>query len=96
MGDLQPGDAVWAYYGAGQAFEYYRRTIPLKADVTLGRCDRGDPRNYLEQVDSQRGRSRVWVLAAHMSAAFRFDERGLRGGRRNHTGIVEMVSEGTR
>jgi hypothetical protein len=73
----QPGDAVWVYYGAGQGFALYRRRVTLTADVTFGDCDRIDPRHYLAQIDVERGRSRVWVVAAHGSAAFRYDERGL-------------------
>lgn len=74
---LQAGDAVWVYYGARGAFDYYRRRIPINADVTIGDCNRFDPRAYLHQVDVVRGRRRVWVIAAHFGAMFRFDERGL-------------------
>jgi hypothetical protein len=69
------GDALWVYYGAGQAFEYYRKLIPVHGDIRVGDCNRTDPREYLRQVDVERGRARVWVLMAHGSAAFRFDER---------------------
>jgi hypothetical protein len=71
------GDALWVYYGAGQVFEYYRRLIPISGAVQLGDCNREDPREYLRQVDVERGRSRVWMLFAHGSGPFRFDERRL-------------------
>ena len=71
------GDALWVYYGAGQAFHYYVRRWPIKGDIRIGDCDRTDPRNYLRQVDVERGRPRVWVLMSHDSGAFRFDERKL-------------------
>lgn len=71
------GDAVWVYYGAGQAFQYYIKRIPLAGDIHIGDCNRVDPREYLHQVDVVRGRPRVWVLMAHGSGAFRFDERKL-------------------
>jgi hypothetical protein len=71
------GDAVWVYYGAGPAFQYYIRRIPLAGDIRVGDCNRTDPREYLRQVDVERGRPRVWVLMAHGSGAFRFDERKL-------------------
>jgi hypothetical protein len=71
------GDTLWVYYGAGQAFQYYARSIPIKGDVRIGECNRTDPRDYLRQADVERGRPRVWVLMAHGSGAFGFDERKL-------------------
>ena len=73
----RPGDALWVYYGAGQAFLYYAKLIPLEGDIRIGDCNRADPRDYLRQVDIERGRARLWVLMAHRSGAFQFDERGL-------------------
>ena len=69
------GDALWVYYAAGQAFEYYSKLIPINGDVRVGDCNRTDPREYLRQVDVERGRARVWVLMAHGSGPFGFDER---------------------
>jgi hypothetical protein len=69
------GDALWVYYAAGQAFEYYSKKTPLNGDVRVGECDRTDPREYLRQVDAERGRARVWILMAHGSGPFGFDER---------------------
>ena len=71
----QAGDALWVYYGGAQAFEYYSKLIPIRGDVHVGECNRSDPRQYLRQLDAERGRSRVWVLMAHGSGPFRFDER---------------------
>ncbi len=73
----RPGDVLWVYYGAGQAFDYYAREIPLAGEVRLATCDRADPRDLLRQVDAERGRSRVWILMAHGSGPFGFDERGM-------------------
>ena len=70
-------DAVWVYYGAGQAFEYYQHLMPIPGDVQIGDCDREDPRAYLREVDVERGHRRVWFVFAHFAAAFRFNERGL-------------------
>ncbi len=70
-------DALWVYCGAGQAFLYYDRLLPFTSEFRIGECNRADPREYLRQVDSERGRSRVWVLMAHDSGKFRFDERQL-------------------
>jgi Dolichyl-phosphate-mannose-protein mannosyltransferase len=58
-GHWRAGDSLWVYYGAGQAFEYYNRMIGIAGDVRVGECNRGDPREYLRQVDSERGRARV-------------------------------------
>ncbi|MFZ2269545.1 MAG: hypothetical protein WAV95_18370 [Azonexus sp.] len=73
----QPGDSLWVYYGAGQAFEYYRKMIPLAGDIHIGQCDRAEPRAYLLQVDSMRQQPRAWILMAHGSGAFGYDERRL-------------------
>jgi hypothetical protein len=73
----QPGDALWVYYGAGQAFEYYKRLIPIGGDVLLGDCNDENPRGYLRQVDVERGRRRVWFLFAHYTPRPPFNERQL-------------------
>jgi len=73
----RPGDAVWVYYSGGGAFEYYAQRIPIGSEVTRGDCNRSDPRAYLRQVDVVRGRSRVWIVMAHASGPYIFDERGL-------------------
>ncbi|HEV7667971.1 MAG TPA: hypothetical protein VGS22_05575 [Thermoanaerobaculia bacterium] len=73
----QPGDALWVYYGAGQAYAYYSQSIPLAGNVRVATCDRADPRELLRQVDLERGRARVWILMAHGSGPFGFDERGI-------------------
>jgi hypothetical protein len=67
----QPDDALWVSYGAGQAFEYYKRLIPIAGDVQMSDCNHESPREYLRQVDAERGRSRAWFLFAN------FDERPL-------------------
>jgi hypothetical protein len=72
-----PGDALWVYYGGGQAYAYYSKSIPFAGEVRIATCDRADPRDLLRQVDVERGRARVWVLFAHGSGPFGFDERGM-------------------
>jgi len=71
----EPGDALWVYYGAGQAFEYYRRLIPIHGDIRVGDCSRTDPRDYLRQIDVERGRARVWILMSHDFGSLRVSER---------------------
>ena len=66
-----PGDAVYIYYGAGQAFRYYqgRGLISLPSqEVLMGRCETESPRAYLQQLDPLRGRSGVWVLVSTTAA----------------------------
>ena len=66
--ERRPGDRLYVYYGARQAFEFYRASFPFADDeVTLGGCMRPHWREYLRQIDELRGRSRLWVLIAHPS-----------------------------
>jgi hypothetical protein len=64
---IEPGDAVYVYYGAGQAVLYYAPMFGLaRGDLTIGRCSIANPRAYLREVDHFRGRLRVWILASHL------------------------------
>ena len=66
--DRRPGDHLYVYYGARQAFEFYRASFPFAdGEVTLGGCQRPHWREYLRELDELRGRSRLWVLVAHPS-----------------------------
>jgi hypothetical protein len=60
------GDAIYVYYGAARAFEYYapREGIPQSA-YQMGHCWREDWRRYLDEVDALRGQSRVWLVLSH-------------------------------
>lgn len=62
----RPGDAIYVYYGAARAFEFYapRAGIPRDAYV-LGRCSRSDWRGYLADLDAERGKPRVWLVLSH-------------------------------
>ena len=64
----QPGEAVYAYYGAGQSLRWYGPQFGLgPATYRLGHCYRQQPeaaRQYLREVDAFRGR-RVWVVLVH-------------------------------
>lgn len=62
----QPGDALYVYYGAGQAIRYYGPRYGLQpADYLLGGCHRGDTAAYLAELDRYRGRPRLWVVFSH-------------------------------
>jgi hypothetical protein len=62
----RPGDAIYVYYGAGQAVRFYGARQGLRpAEYEVGSCLRGQPRGYLRELDRYRGRARVWVLISH-------------------------------
>lgn len=62
----RPGDAIFAYYAAGQALGFYGPRYGLReGDYVVGRCAPADLRGYLGDVDRFRGRPRVWVLFSH-------------------------------
>jgi hypothetical protein len=66
--EFRPGDAIYVYYSAGQAFHYYADRLVLPSDrLVIGRCAPGDQREYLRQVDLFRGRNRVWVIVTFHS-----------------------------
>ena len=66
----QPGDALYAYYAAERALRFYGPAAGITPDeATLGGCHRGQPREYLRELDRLRGRPRAWVLFAHASAS---------------------------
>jgi hypothetical protein len=74
----EQGDAVYVYYGASPAFEYYaaRFGIP-RSEYRLGRCERGDWRRYLDEIDALRGQRRVWFVISHPFAKGGIREQAL-------------------
>ena len=61
--DARPGDRLYVYYGARQAFELYRGRFPFAdSSVVRGDCHRPAWREYLRELDALRGRGRVWAL----------------------------------
>jgi hypothetical protein len=87
--NARPNDAIWVYYGAGEAFRYYQHRISIDADVSV--CDRSNPRGQLQQIDRLRGRSRVWILMTHTAAKGDADERGPLVGYLDQIGIRRSV-----
>ena len=62
----EPGDAVYVFYGAGQAFHYYAQRYGLTTGNTMvGSCSIGKPQRYLHELDQLRGKPRVWILLTH-------------------------------
>ncbi len=63
---LRPGDVLYVYYGAERAVRFYGPRVGIHpSDATFGGCHRGQPREYLRELDRFRGRPRVWVVFAH-------------------------------
>ncbi|WP_082773613.1 glycosyltransferase family 39 protein [Hymenobacter sp. PAMC 26628] len=64
----RPTDAVYVYYGAGQALRWYGPRYGLgPGRAVLGHCYRhlpGAERHYLAEADAFRGR-RVWLVMVH-------------------------------
>jgi len=59
----QPGDRLYVYYGGRQAFEWYRARFPFADDdVVRGGCYRPAWREYLREIDAERGTGRLWLL----------------------------------
>ena len=68
----RPGDAVYVYYGAALAVTFYAERYGMRRDeFAVGGCHRGDSRLYLREVDTFRGRPRVWVVLTHAGPALR-------------------------
>ena len=48
----QPGDALYVFYGARDAFSFYGQQYRIRdLHVTVGTRHRGDPRAYLRELD---------------------------------------------
>ena len=62
---LRPDDAVYVYYGASLGMRFYANRLGLDSHYDEGRCHRGQPREYLRELDRYRGQPRVWVLVSH-------------------------------
>ena len=71
--NVQPGDRVWVYYGAGPAYGYYAHRFPVPA--TVSDCSLGDSRSQIAQVDRLRGSGRAWVVISHAGDDAATDER---------------------
>jgi hypothetical protein len=62
----EPGDGIYVYFGAAQAYHYYAPRFGLPTgDAMIGGCAVGTPREYLRQLDHFRGRNRAWIMLSH-------------------------------
>jgi hypothetical protein len=91
--ERRAGDRVYTYYAAAPATAYYAERFGLHdEDYAVGGCHRGDPRRYLQELDSFRGSPRVWVLLTHSLPEFQERADILRyldaiGGRRQELAV---------
>jgi hypothetical protein len=72
-------DPVYVYYGGAIAADIYVSQLGLDPDAFYaGGCHRGDSRAYLDELDTFRGRPRVWLLITHALPPLREREDMLR------------------
>lgn len=73
----QPGDAMFVSNGAKAQFEYYAPIYGLTNAqyISSPREDYQNPDNLLREIDSFKGKSRVWVLFSHVYEKGDFNER---------------------
>lgn len=67
-----PGDPTYVYYAAAPVVSVYASTFGFnRNDVFFGGCHRADSRRYLEELDTFRGSSRLWVIVTHSLPLYR-------------------------
>jgi hypothetical protein len=73
----RPGDVLYVSYGAVPAFEFYAPEYGLSdVDyVSNARQDYQTPEKIVRQLDSLKGRSRVWILLSHVYEKGDFNEK---------------------
>jgi len=60
-------DTLYVYHGSKRAFQYYRSRLGFKeSDYRIGRSFRFTTQRYAEDLESLKGRSRVWVVFSHI------------------------------
>ena len=57
---IQPGDAVFVYYGAGSTFPYYFRQ-PIE-QLVISQKNRAHPENYVQELSPLLRQKRVWLV----------------------------------
>lgn len=64
---IAPGDAVYVYHGAAEAFRYYRQTrrVDFGNPAVFGRRHDGHPAVFAEDLAPFQGRT--WVLFSHLN-----------------------------
>ncbi|MBC8086504.1 MAG: hypothetical protein H7Z40_04510 [Phycisphaerae bacterium] len=60
------GDAVYGFFAAGHGLAYYGPQLGFSStDIVVGACHHGEAREYFKELDTFRGRARVWAVFAH-------------------------------
>jgi hypothetical protein len=95
----EAADAVYVYYGATAAFDYYGARYGL-TDAIMGGCHRGQNAEYLKEIDRLRGLPRVWVVFTHVLPQYSERDDIVRyldaiGGRRDDYVIANKEPRGT-
>ena len=72
----RPGDAVYVYFGARNAFRYYapRHGFP-DGSYVVGECSPDAPAHYLRALRELRGHQRVWLLFTQVQVSYGVNER---------------------
>ena len=62
----QDGDALYMYYLAMPAFEYYSQKLGFGEEYIQGVSSREDWTAYTADLDQLRGKQRVWIVFSHV------------------------------
>jgi uncharacterized membrane protein len=64
--NISPGQEIYLYYGACQAFEFYKETGFVRFDnkATRGRMNKTEWSKYIAEINRQNGQ--VWLLFSHI------------------------------
>ncbi len=69
LGNRQPGDALYIYYGATAQYKYYLGYFKAKSSAnTIYGVDRMkgvDVFDYVQDINKLRGRKRIWIFFSH-------------------------------
>lgn len=63
----QPGDLLYLYYGAIEAFKYYQPTYGYRDQDYITGIYSQNWAGYASDLDKLRGHQRVWILFSHLS-----------------------------
>jgi hypothetical protein len=96
----QPGDDFYVYYAAAPVMSMYDSAFGFPPGAyAVGGCHRGDSRRYLEELDTFRGRPRVWVILTHSLPVYREREDILAyldtiGTRKDYVSVLSRAVSG--
>ena len=85
----QEGDAIYVYHGARYALEFYGPRVGV-TDWIKGGMHSEEPREYFRELDSLRGRARVWFVYSYRHPG---EVEVIRGYLSKIGAIVETVAD---